>query len=266
MDIKIDEADVHLEDRPGPADGATSLSYKVVFATKSSGSLQALTARHEGLTIDVYPLGPHIALQAFGVEEDLEETVSALERKGSLAHSLLGKGRVTCVLEGGETEGEVIRFLADHAAHVVPPIRWTRGEAHVTLLVSTDVDLRDVEALFPDARLLSKRALSNGSAARDALRSPLFLSSLTQKQADALVAAFDAGYYDFPRRVTMDDVSEALGAARSTFQEHLHKAEQHVIRAMLPFARIRATELKGDAAGTGEALSLYSQFSGELGL
>ena len=265
MDAPRDTIAAALVDTPVLASEIASPNYKVVLATTAPSPLQALTARREDLTVDAYPLGPHLVLQAFGAEVDLDEAVSALQTEGSLMRSVRTKGRMTFVLEGGEAEEEVIRLLAAHDAHVVPPIRWVRGEAQVTLLVSKSADLRDVEALFPDARLLSKRVLAEGGA-RDALRSPLFLSSLTQKQAKALVAVFDAGYYNFPRRVTMEEVSQAQGAARSTFQEHLHKAERHVIRAMLPFVRIRAAESEGAVAGAGEALSLYSRFSGELGL
>ena len=263
MDTSAGEFTTAFVDPPILDNEAVSPNYKVVLATKAPSTLQTLTARREELTVDAYPLGPHLVLQAFGAEDDLDEAVAVLQARETLMRSVRAEGRMTFVLEGGNTEEEVIRLLADQAAQVVPPIRWARGEAHVTLLVGGAADLRDVKALFPNARLLSKRVLAGGSGARGALRSPLFLSSLTQKQAKALVAAFEAGYYDFPRRVTMEEVSRIQGAARSTFQEHLHKAEQHVTRAMLPFIRIRAAESE---LGAGDALSLYSRFSGELGL
>lgn len=243
------------------------LTSKVLLATRSPGFLQALTARCRDLTVDAYPLGPHLVLQAFGTEEDLDEVQATLRATGSSLHAVRATGRMTFVLEGGDSEGAVIRELAARDAHVVPPIRWEGGEARVTLLVGEAVDLRDVQALLPDARLLAKRAVANGSAVRDALGSPLFLTSLTTKQARALLAAYEAGYYDFPRRVTTEEVGQALAVSRSTFQEHLHRAEHHVVRAMLPFVRIRAQGSDGAPSGTaGEALALYSRFSGELGL
>ncbi|MFQ5919333.1 MAG: methylated-DNA--[protein]-cysteine S-methyltransferase [Thermoplasmata archaeon] len=245
---------------------AGSPAFKVVLGTSTPSTLQSLTARREDLTVEAYPMSPHLVLQVFGPEDDLDDATTVLQKRASLMHSIRGGGRITFVLEGGEAADEVIRLLADHAAHVVPPVRWTRGEAHVTLLVEEAVDLREVEALFPDGRLLSKRPLAKRGRAQDALRSPLFLTSLTQRQAAALATAFDAGYYDFPRRVTMEEVSQAHGMARSTLQEHLHKAEQHIIRAMLPFVRIRAAASGGVEAAAGEALSLYSRFSSELGL
>lgn len=259
--------DSGLEVVTSESDERGSLTFKVVLVTKSPGLLQTLTARYRGLTVDAYPLGPQLVLQAFGSEEELDEARRALHRTGSALHTLPKDGRTTFVLDGGEPVEEVIRLLADRAAHVVPPIRWERGEARVTLLVEEPADLHDVQVLFPQARLLSKRTLGNGSTVREALSSPLFLSKLTKKQARALLAAFDAGYYDFPRGVTTEEVSKALGIGRSTFQEHLHRAENHVVQAVLPLVRVRAAESNGISSGPGEeALALYSKFSRELGL
>ncbi|MFQ5908557.1 MAG: methylated-DNA--[protein]-cysteine S-methyltransferase [Thermoplasmata archaeon] len=249
------------------AAGAGPPTFKVVLATRSPGLLQALTARCHDLVIDAYVLGPQLVLQAFGSEDDLDEAQGSLQSVNSALHAVTADGRKTFVLEGGETEKEVIRLLAERAAHVVPPIRWAKGEARVTLLVGEAADLQEVKDLFPDARLLSKRTMASESAVHEALGSPLFLPDLTKRQARALQAAFDAGYYDFPRRVTMDEVSPALDISRSTFQEHLHRAEGHLIQAMLPLIRIRATG--SDEASPGpavEALALYSRFSQELGL
>src|SRR5437899_10052146 len=63
-----------------------------------------------------------------------------------------------------------------------------------------------------------------------------------------------------PRNVTTEDVSLSLGIARSTFEQHLNRAEHHVIGAMLPLVRMRT------GRPLAEALEVYSKFSRELGL
>src|SRR5437899_4691589 len=57
-----------------------------------------------------------------------------------------------------------------------------------------------------------------------------------------------------PRNVTTEDVSLSLGIARSTFEQHLNRAEHHVIRAMLPLVRMRS------GRPPAEALEVYSKF------
>src|SRR5881398_187244 len=85
-------------------------------------------------------------------------------------------------------------------------------------------------------------------------------SRSSRRNRPALLAAFDAGYYEFPRNVTTEDVSLSLGIARSTFEQHLNRAEHHVIRAMVPMVRMRS------GRPPAEALEVYSKFSRELGL
>ena len=108
---------------PGPVPelGEGSLAFKIVLATRSPGLLQALTARCHGLFVDAYLLGPHLVLQAFGSEEDLNEAQGALLTMGSALHTVPADGRMTFVLEGAKPEEEVIRLLAERTAHVVPP-------------------------------------------------------------------------------------------------------------------------------------------------
>ena len=65
-----------------------------------------------------------------------------------------------------------------------------------------------------------------------------FLGMLTEKQLRALVEATEMGYYAMPKKVTVDEMAERLKMPRSTFEEHLRKAEIKVMRNMRPYARI----------------------------
>lgn len=59
-------------------------------------------------------------------------------------------------------------------------------------------------------------------------------SQLTPKQAAAVLLAHEAGYYRSPRRVTRGQIAEKLGVGRTTFEEHLRKAERKVMNALVP--------------------------------
>jgi predicted DNA binding protein len=59
-------------------------------------------------------------------------------------------------------------------------------------------------------------------------------SKLTPKQAAALLAAHDAGYYRSPRSVTRGEIARKLGVGRTTFEEHIRKAERKVMNALIP--------------------------------
>lgn len=52
---------------------------------------------------------------------------------------------------------------------------------------------------------------------------------LSERQSEVVTAALRAGYYEWPRETDADSLAEQLGIARSTFLEHLRKAEHQLI-------------------------------------
>src|SRR2546422_1120801 len=236
------------------------MTTQMSFATRSEGPLQEVTERRPRLAIDAYPMGRLLLLRCFG---DVDGLDGAAESSGPGGKALQGPrpgDEVPLLLAGWGREKKIIASLGDKSAHPIPPIRWQNGEARVTLILEDGADPQALLDQFPGARLVSKRRPILARGDRVAYSSPLFLPKLTEKQARALLAAYEAGYYEFPRNATTEQVSLSLGIARSTFEQHLNRAEHHVVRAMLPM--VRACSGRGD----GEALEVYSKFSRELGL
>lgn len=56
---------------------------------------------------------------------------------------------------------------------------------------------------------------------------------LTERQREVLRAAFEAGYYNWPREATGEDVASALGITSATFSEHIHAAERNILSVLL---------------------------------
>lgn len=57
-----------------------------------------------------------------------------------------------------------------------------------------------------------------------------FDSLLTERQQWILDEAIERGYYDTPRRITLVDLAEELGIAKSTCSDILHRAEERVLK------------------------------------
>ncbi len=53
--------------------------------------------------------------------------------------------------------------------------------------------------------------------------------ALTSKQERVLKTALELGYYDYPKRVTTDELSKTVGLAPSTVSEILRRAEKRII-------------------------------------
>jgi predicted DNA binding protein len=56
---------------------------------------------------------------------------------------------------------------------------------------------------------------------------------LTEKQRGVVEAAHELGYYETPREVSLSEVADELGIAKSTCSEMLHRAEGRVMDAFL---------------------------------
>lgn len=64
---------------------------------------------------------------------------------------------------------------------------------------------------------------------------------LTERQAEAVAAAVELGYYEDPRAASVADVGEVLGCAPGTAAEHLRRAERTVMRAYVDDESTTAT-------------------------
>ena len=59
------------------------------------------------------------------------------------------------------------------------------------------------------------------------------LNSLTKRQREVLVAAKRSGYYDYPKGISSETLSNELGMSRATLIEHLRKAESRLMASIL---------------------------------
>ncbi|WP_338741764.1 helix-turn-helix domain-containing protein [Haloplanus salilacus] len=127
-------------------------------------------------------------------------------------------------VQGVEGEG---RIVAEIPARYDPP---TVVEAFLedtpAAELTTKREKERVEPLFPPA------------AFRHVLR-----NHLTDRQREVARAAFEAGYYDWPRSCTGEDVAAELGISSATFSEHIHAAERTLLTVLFCDSR---TDRPGD--------------------
>ncbi len=99
---------------------------------------------------------------------------------------------------------------------------------------------QEVVAEFP-VEVKSKRRLEGSLFEHSMILSANdLLGNLTDRQLGAVEQAVSAGYYETPRQARVQDIADAAGVPRTTFQEHLQKGEAKLMQAVAPLLGLRA--------------------------
>lgn len=121
------------------------------------------------------------------------------------------------------------------------------GEGYVSCEIPSRIDELTVIERFldehPDAELVSKHA--------QPYVTPIFShrefdqavnDTLTDRQQEILLAAHDAGYYEWPRDTTGEALADELGLSAATFHQHLRTAERKLINLLFNPQAMKATD------------------------
>ena len=166
--------------------------------------------------------------ELFSIEGSPEAVRSALDAEpGVRSIDVLSAVEGTTyvyVREQGDERG-IADALTTGTLVVTLPIRFRADGAVEISLLGSGADLREALAVVREAADVTVLAVREGWSDSPA--------ALTDRQREVLAAAYEAGYYDYPRRATQDEVASTLGISGSTVAEHLRHAEAALVAAAL---------------------------------
>jgi len=174
--------------------------------------------------------GVFFATDATGdVDAVLADLVSVTE------HRLLGEEEDRHVFEAAVTgpvlASKLLRFGARPTS-----IRATPAEVTATVSVPTSTDVREfVETLrdsYSAVELVSRTDVTRATRTRQELVSDL-LEGLTDRQLEVLRTAYYAGYFDWPRGSSGEEIAEMLGVTQPTVSRHLRLGQRAVLAELL---------------------------------
>lgn len=123
----------------------------------------------------------------------------------------------------------LMSMLREFAFIFDTPLEFTRlGGLRVTMIG----DVKSFQAAVPDVPDgIRLKLLKTGTYEPNTDR---LFSQLTDRQQEILQTAVDMGYYNVPRKVTHEDIGEALGCTGGTVGGHLRKIEAKIHSQIVP--------------------------------
>jgi len=132
--------------------------------------------------------------------------------------------------------------IEENAGLTVPPDVYYGGWEEYKAIGFRDTDykrmFKDLSSLGP-VEIVEKKVLPERNM-RDTFAMTLstVFSELTEKQIESLLLALDYGYYKIPKQITAEEIARKNHLARTTYEEHLRKAESKILQAISPYVRM----------------------------
>lgn len=133
----------------------------------------------------------------------------------------------------GSCDGSPSRVLAEHGA-LPRRLRSADGAPVLAAHVPPAYDAEEVIGRFLDAypaadlTAVEPRSSVAPTAGSPACKAALE-ETLTARQWEALRAAYEGGYYRWPRAVTAEELAREMDITPPTFGEHLRAAERELV-------------------------------------
>jgi hypothetical protein len=161
-----------------------------------------------------------------------EEAVSTV---GDVAASarLIAAHSEESLLEVTVEEGSLPGAFIEQGANVTG-LTVEGGRPRVVCEVAPSADVRELATAiteqYPTVDLVAKREVERSVQAPMEFQQTLE-EQLTSKQRSVLQAAYHAGYFDWPRGSTAEELADSIGVSSPTLHNHLRRGQQKLLAA-----------------------------------
>jgi len=136
----------------------------------------------------------------------------------------------------------IVRHIGELDILNIFPNIMENGWGHHRLIVFRHEDLGELLRRLENwgwvYKILRKVPFDGFIASCLTLTADALFSDLTEKQIDAMLTAYRHGYYSLPRDADVQAIATKEKVPRTTFQEHLKKAENKLVAALVPHMKL----------------------------
>jgi len=233
--------------------------YEASFRVRHECPYREISERHPDLTIREWYLSDCQVIEITAPGDPSDELLAEIDAIGTILHESVDETGLHVVTQSClcSLEDSIVERFESHNCLYQPPTVHRQGWEHYTVIAFDEGDvralLRDLEA-DRDIEVLSKTSIAEQEIPHSML-APVdrLFEDLTERQLAALRLALESGYYEQPRKTSMRALADMTAVARSTYEEHLRKAENKLLTNAGQFLRLVTASSTADplAVNTG---------------
>ena len=229
--------------------------YEASIRVKHECPYRKISERYPDLTIREWPLSDCQVLEITTETTPTEELLDEIGQIGTVLHESADDDGYHVVTQSClcSLEESIVDRFEEHNCLYQSPTIYRQGWEHYTVVAFDGADVRELLGDLRsdrDIELLSKTSISDTEIPHSMLApAGQLFEKITDRQLAALQLALESGYYEQPRRTSLRDLAEQTSVARSTYEEHLRKAENKLLTNAGQFLRLVTATSTADPLG-----------------
>lgn len=218
--------------------------YEASFRVKHECPYREISEHYPDLTIREWYLSDCQVIEITSSEFPADELLKEIDHLGTILHKSIDESGLHAVTQSClcSLEDSIIERFEEYNCLYQPPTIHRQGWEHYTVIAFDESDIQalhhDLEA-DRDIEVLSKTAITEQQIPHSML-APVdqLFEDVTERQMAALRLALESGYYEQPRKTSLRELANQTAVARSTYEEHLRKAENKLLTNAGQFLRL----------------------------
>ena len=226
--------------------------YEASFRVRHECPYREISERHPDLTIREWYLSDCQVIEITAPGDPSDDLVAEIDEIGTVLHESIDEAGLHVVTQSClcSLEDSIVERFERHNCLYQPPTVHRQGWEHYTVIAFDEGDVRALLRDLKDDRdieVLSKTAIAEQEIPHSML-APVdrLFEDVTERQLAALRLALESGYYEQPRNTSLRELADTTAVARSTYEEHLRKAENKLLTNAGQFLRLITASSTGD--------------------
>jgi len=152
--------------------------------------------------------------------------------------TVLSESETEIRFEGRLSEPPITSIIAENGGSITKTV-IADNDMRITIQLPSSTNVRRLvnrlQRVYPTARPTARRQRNRAESTTEQV-STVWSELLTERQRASVEAAYFAGFFEWPRNSSGQDLAEAMGVAPATFHQHLRAAERKLLGAVIDAA------------------------------